>query len=66
MEQFYNKLVEFDQHFGSEEFKLTPFGDKKASKYEYQPIVRHPERDNDEETRILPTSLHQGQVGALQ
>ena len=49
MEQFYKKLVEIDRHFGSEEFKLTLFGDKLASKYEYQPIVRHPERDIDEE-----------------
>ena len=56
MEKFYNKLVEIDQHFGSEEFKLTLFGDKMASKYEYQPIVRHPERDNDEEESDDKTS----------
>ena len=49
MEQFYKKLVEIDQHFGSDEFKLTLFGDKLASKYEYQPIVRHPEREEEEE-----------------
>jgi hypothetical protein len=41
--------VEIDQHFGSEEFKLTLFGDKMASKYEYQPIVRYPEREDEEE-----------------
>ena len=49
MQKFYNKLVEMDQHFGSEEFKVKLFGDKMASKYEYQPIVRHPERDNEKE-----------------
>ena len=49
MEKFYNKLVELDKHFGSEEVKLQLFGDKMASKYEYQPIVRHPERDEEEE-----------------
>ncbi len=38
MENFYNKLVE---HFGSEEFKLKLFGDKLASKYEYQPGPAH-------------------------
>ena len=56
MEKFYNKLVEIDQHFGSEEFKLTLFGDKLASKYEYQPIVRHPEREDEEEEADDKTS----------
>lgn len=52
MEQFYRKLVEIDNHFGSEEFKLKLFGDKMANKYEYQPIVRHPESSNDEEEEV--------------
>ena len=47
--KFYNKLVELDKYFGSEEVKLQLFGDKIASKYEYQPSVRHPERDEEEE-----------------
>jgi hypothetical protein len=51
IEQFYNKLVEIDQHFGSEEFKVKLFGDKVAPKYEYQPIVRHPEQDEEEEVK---------------
>jgi len=49
MEKFYNKLVEMDSYFGSEDFKVKLFGDKMANKYEYQPIVRHPEKDADEE-----------------
>ena len=49
MEKFYNKLVEMDSYFSSEDFKVKLFGDKMANKYEYQPIVRHPERDVDEE-----------------
>ena len=49
MGKFYNKLVELDKYFGSEEVKPQLFGDKMASKYEYQPIVRHPERDEEEE-----------------
>jgi hypothetical protein len=51
IEKFYNKLVEMDQHFGSEEFKIKLFGDKVAPKYEYQPIVRHPEQDEEEEVK---------------
>ena len=49
MEKFYNKVVELDKHFSSDELKLQLFGDKMASKYEYQTIVRHPERDEEEE-----------------
>jgi hypothetical protein len=52
MEKFYNKLVEIDGHFSSEDFKVKLFGEKMASKYEYQPIVRHPEKDNDEEEEV--------------
>ena len=56
MEKFYNKLLEIDSYFGSEDFKVKLFGDKMASKYEYQPIVRHPERDNDEEEEVTDKS----------
>ena len=52
MEQFYKKLAEIDNHFGSEEFKLKLFGDKMANKYEYQPIARHPESSNDGEEEV--------------
>jgi hypothetical protein len=47
VEKFYNKMVELDQYFGSEEMRLKLFGDKLASKYEYQPIVRHPEVEDE-------------------
>jgi hypothetical protein len=53
IEKFYNKLVEMDQYFGSEEFKLKLF-DKAANKYEYQPIVRHHEQDEEEEVKEEP------------
>ena len=56
MEKFYNKLLEIDSYFGSEDFKVKLFGDKMAGKYEYQPIVRHPERDNDEEEEVTDKS----------
>ena len=43
------KLKELDQHFGSDEFKNKLFGEKNASKYEYQPIVRGLEEPGEEE-----------------
>ena len=49
MEKFYHKLVEIDSYFSSDDFKLKLLGDKMASKNEYQPIGRHPEKDVDEE-----------------
>ena len=49
VEKFYNKLLEIDSYFGSEDFRVKLFVDKMANKYEYQPIVRHPEKDVDEE-----------------
>ena len=56
MEKFYNKLAELDKHFGSEEFKLRLFGDKMAGKYEYQPIVRHPEQDEEEDVNDMSST----------
>ena len=56
MEKFYNKLLEIDSYFGSEDLKVKLSGDKMASKYEYQPIVRHPERDNDKEEEVTDKS----------
>jgi len=47
VEKLYNKMVELDQYFGSEEMKLQLFGDKLAGKYEYQPIVRRPDVEDD-------------------
>ena len=56
MEKFYNKLAELDKHFGSDEFKLRLFGDKMAGKYEYQPIVRHPEQDEEEDVNDMSST----------
>ena len=39
IEEFFMKLKELGQHFGSEELKNKLFGEKNASKCEYQPIV---------------------------
>lgn len=49
LEQFYNKMLELDKFFGSEERKLQLFGEKMAGKYEYQPLVRQPEVNDEEE-----------------
>ena len=49
IEQFYNKLREMDSFFGSEERKLELFGEKMAGKYEYQPLIRQPEENENEE-----------------
>jgi hypothetical protein len=46
MEVFYNKLREIDKHCDTNEFRMQMFGEKFASKYEYQPLVRHPEEDD--------------------
>ncbi len=47
IESFYNKMKEIDDHCGTDEFKAKMFGDKNASKYEYQPIVRAFANDDD-------------------
>lgn len=47
IEKFYNKMLELDKYFGSDEMKLQLFGDKLSSKYEYQPIVRHPDAEDE-------------------
>ena len=49
VEGFYNKLQEIDKWCGSEDFRLQVFGEKFAGKYEYQPLVRHPENPDEEE-----------------
>ena len=49
VEEFFMKLTELDQHFGSDEFKNKMFGEKNASKYEYQPIVRGLDQPDEEE-----------------
>ena len=46
----FNKI---DERLGSDEYKKEQFG-KNAKKYEYQPIVRYPLVDEEEETSKPP------------
>lgn len=46
IKQFSNMLKEIDAKLGSDEFKEKMFG-AKASKYEYQPIFREPQEEDD-------------------
>ncbi len=46
IQQFSNMLKEIDAKLGSDEFKEKMFG-AKASKYEYQPIFREPQEEDD-------------------
>ena len=52
IEEFYKKMKELDAYFASTEFKKKLFGDKNLNKYEYQPIVR--EDDQEEEQLYRP------------
>ena len=52
IEEFYKKMKELDTYFASTEFKKKLFGDKNLNKYEYQPIVR--EDDQEEEQLYRP------------
>ena len=45
MELLYNRLREIDKLLDTNEFRVQIFGEKLANKYEYQPLVRHPEED---------------------
>ena len=47
IEEFYKKMKEVDAYFASTEFKKKLFGDKNLNKYEYQPIVREDEQEED-------------------
>lgn len=49
IEQFYNKLIEIDEYCNTDEFRKIHFGDKNYNKFAYQPLVRIPENDEDEE-----------------
>lgn len=47
IKQLSEKFQELDKKFGSDEFKEKMFGAKGASKYEYQPIFRLPQDEED-------------------
>jgi len=49
IEQFYNKLIEIDEFCNTDEFRKQVFGEKMASQYAYQPLVRVPEVEEDDE-----------------
>lgn len=49
IEQFYNKLIEIDEYCNTDEFRKIHFGEKNCNKFSYQPLVRIPENDEDEQ-----------------
>ena len=51
IEEFYKKLKELDTYFTSTEFKKNMYGDKNLGKYEYQPIVREEDQEDDQPYR---------------
>ena len=51
IEEFYKKMKELDTYFTSTEFKKKMFGDKSLGKYEYQPIVREEDQEDDQPYR---------------
>ena len=51
IEEFYKKMKELDTYFMSHEFKKKMFGDKNLGKYEYQPIVREEDQEDDQPYR---------------
>lgn len=52
IEMFYNKFVEIDEYCSSDEFRKTMFGEKQYNKYQYVPLVRIPEIDDDEGPKL--------------
>jgi len=51
IEMFYQKLVEIDEHCNSDEFRKMMFGEKQYNKYQYVPLVRMQEVDDDDELK---------------
>lgn len=47
--EFSNRIKLVDQKLGSNEFKVKMFGEKAAAKYNYQPIFRLPQDEDDED-----------------
>jgi hypothetical protein len=53
IEQFYNKLIEIDEFCNTDDFRKQIFGEKNANQYAYQPLVRIPEaEDEDDEPKV--------------
>jgi hypothetical protein len=49
MEQLMNKFIEIDKMCDTDEFRKKMFGDKAFNQYAYQPLVRFPDNDADED-----------------
>jgi hypothetical protein len=47
VEELYNKLRKIDQHCDTDHFRFQMFGEKMANKYQYQPLVRTPEEEEE-------------------
>jgi hypothetical protein len=52
IEQFYNLLIEIDNKCNTDEFRKQMFGEKSANQYAYQPIIRIPEENEDDEIKL--------------
>lgn len=48
IEVFYNKLIEIDKMCDNDNFRKQMFGDTLYSKYEYQPLIRFPDTNDDD------------------
>ena len=48
IESFFNILVSIDEYCNTDEFRKKMFGDKQFNKYSYQPLVRFPEEEDED------------------
>lgn len=49
VESLYKKLKEIDAYCDTDSFRFQMFGDKMQNKYQYQPLVRTPEEDEEKQ-----------------
>ena len=48
VENLYKKLKAIDEYCDTDSFRFQMFGEKMQSKYQYQPLVRTPEPEDDD------------------
>jgi hypothetical protein len=48
IEIFFNTLVSIDEYCNTDDFRKKMFGDKQFNKYSYQPLVRFPEEEDED------------------
>lgn len=48
IETFFNTLVSIDEYCNTDDFRKKMFGDKQYNKYSYQPLVRFPEEEDED------------------